>query len=181
MRMTRLRKRKQKFFGAVMEFNRLIWAVSGLIFAAGVIGGVFILNGISDGVLGQLYGIWDIAARQNYKDGALEGFIKCGAAVLLIWLCGFFKKGIIGVISIIFLKGISIGFTSAFIIKCTSSIWTIFRVCFFREFFIMFLCFAAAVFAVRKNAGDKNFIEKKRYCAAGGALLTGTIIVCMLF
>jgi len=182
MRRTRLGRRKGKFFGMVVEFNVLVFVVTALILAFGAVCGVFMLNGISNADFEGLLGIWGVAAGEEYKDGFFEGFFKHGAVVFGIWLCGFFRIGIIGVIMLIFAKGASIGFTSAFIIKCMGDegFFMIFRLCFFRDFFMIFLCLAAGVFAVRRYIDDKNFTEKKVYYTIGAALFTGVFAVCAL-
>ena len=182
MRRTRLQRRKRKFFGMVMEFNMLVFTAIALIFAFGVICGVFILNGISNAEFESLLGVWGAAAGENYKDGFIEAFFKYGSVIFAIWLCGFFKLGIIGIVILIFTKGASVGFTSAFIIKCMgdTGIFIIFRLCFFRDFFIIFLSFAAAAFAVRKYVTERNFKSGKSYYIFGAALFIGTAVICAI-
>ncbi len=182
MRRTRLSKRKGKFFGMVMEFNTLIFAVTALIFAFGAVCGVFMLNGVSNAEFGRLLRVWEIASAEDYKNGFFESFFKYGAAVLGIWLCGFFKLGIIGMVIIIFTKGTGVGFTSAFIIKCMgdTGVFMIFKLCFFRDFFIIFLCFIAVVFSVRRYADKRNFRENKSYYVFGAGLFTGIAVLCVI-
>ncbi len=182
MRRTRLSKRKGKFFGMVMEFNTLIFTVTALIFAFGTVCGIFMLNGVSNAEFGRLLRVWETAAAEDYKNGFFESFFKYGAAVLGIWICGFFKIGIIGMAVIIFTKGAGVGFTSAFIIKCMgdTGVFMIFRLCFFRDFFTIFLCFIAVMFSVRRYADKRNFREDKFYYIFGAGLFVGVAVLCAL-
>ena len=181
MRTKRVVKKSRNFFGMVMEFNSLVIVVTAVIFALGVILGSIFLNSIDDSEFNYLFGLWEEAVGNNSGNVFFDKFLKCGI-VFLIWLCGFIKFGFIGVFFLIFTKGLSVGFTSSFIIKCmgTEGILEILRTYSLWNFAIIVLCFAISVFAVRKCVAEKNSDEKRKYYAVGAGMLGCVFIITLM-
>ncbi len=184
MRTKRLAKRKRNFFGMVMGFNNLIFIITAAVFALGVIFGTFMLNGIESSEFERLSGVWTVFGEGGLNNGFdfFDRFLKCGSMVFFIWLCGFIKFGFIGVFFLILVKGLSVGFTSAFVIKCMGAegILEIFRLYSLWNFALISLCFIIGVFAVRKCIVKNSYDEKRKYYAVGAFMFAGVMIIMLL-
>lgn len=186
MRMTRIRKRKAKFKGYIIDLNILLFALVLATFSIGVVLGVFVLNNISDIEFGQLFAVWDSFVNGKVEIPFFESFFKYGKFIFAVWLCGFFTYGFVGVFCITLTKGISLGFSSAFIIVAMgdSAVAYISKMYFFQNFVVIFLFVIAGVYGAKtsleKKIKNKNSISK-RYCLFGVALMLATTVISLLY
>lgn len=62
-------------------------------------------------------GIFTEFSGGNIETSIMQGMIKYGKYVLLIWCCGFLSPGAIFILLILVFKGISYGFTTSLLVK----------------------------------------------------------------
>ena len=166
MRMTRIRKRKakiNKFKGIILNLDNLLYNVLSVIFAIGILIGIFILNLSQNDSMGQLFEFWKGFSDSNYTANFFKGFISYFKFIFGIFLCMFFKYGFLGIFLLLLIKGISIGFTSAFIIKYIgfSGISDILKFYFPQAFIMIFVCIAFGAFSIRKSIVKYTKSQKK--------------------
>jgi len=177
--MTRLRKRKKTFKSMIMNFNNIIAILMSLIFLIGTAIGTFILI-LSD--LPNTEALWKGFTENN---NIFESIFKYGKIILAIWLCGFFKYGFIGTLAVIFIKGISIGYTSSFIIKLTGARGILFisKLYLLQTAILFLMCLITGIMSVKfslrktKNIGK---IDARTYYSFGILQIIGIIFIALI-
>ena len=168
-----------------MNFNNIVIVTVSLVFAIGVVFGAFILNNVPDAEFARLFALWNGFLNNDSKGNIIESIFKYGKTILALWLCGFFKYGFLGIILLIFSKGLSVGFTSSFIIKTTGSsgIFFVSRLYLLQTLILIILCFSIGIagtrFSLNKNSSTRKS-DVKNYCLFGTFQLVGIIVLSLL-
>ncbi len=97
-----------------------------------------------------------------------EGLFKYGKSITMLWILGFTGMGLFGIFPIIFAKGASIGFTTAFIIRCMGKEGLLYACCLYLPQNIVLIplniiiAFISIKF-IRLNKKEKNKNEEKEF------------------
>ena len=117
--------------------------------------------------------------ENNIKPDIFGSIIKYGKIIGLIWLFGFFKFGVLGVVSVLFWKGISVGFTSSFIVASTGNIGVFFvaKLYLVQTALLIPMCFAVGITAIRFSLkpASNTCLTPKKYCVFGLIQLIGIL------
>ncbi len=181
MRLSRAKKQKSRFKSYVTNFNNITIITMALFFLLGIIVGSIILNNISNDNFSEIFSSWSKFLETTSKPNIFESIIKYGKLIAVIWLCGFFKFGAFGIIFALFLKGISIGFTSSFIVASTGSIGIIFaaKLYLLQTAFLIPMCFTVGIIAIKFSLRkiSPTYLTNKKYCLLALITLLGILIL----
>ncbi len=185
MRMTRIRKRKACFKSIIMSLNNISIAFMGITFLIGSFIGSIMLNTIDSSDFNTLLTHWNSYLLSDSTNNIIENIFRYGKIPLAIWLCGLFKYGYLGILLLALKKGVSIGFTSSFIIKITGGKGILFisNLYFIQSFILILLCFLAGTigtkYCLNKNQPARNY-NIKNYTMFGIFLLISILFLSLL-
>ncbi len=185
MRMTRIRKRKANFKSLIMNFNHIVIVIMSLIFIAGVISGAYTLNNMPPAEFTSLLSRWSDFLNSNSSAAITDSIFKYGKTTFIMWLCGFFKYGFIIILLLIFAKGVSIGFTSSFIIKTTGNegIFFVSKLYLIQTFILILLCFLIGICGTRLSLSKNSTSQKydlKNYFILGIFQVIGILFLSLI-
>ncbi len=121
MRKGRILRRK-KYLIKHIDFNMLIFFTMAAVLLFGAVFGSAVANSMGEESFNRLSRFWNeflfegMPADRNF-DIFYECIFKYGKFAFIIWLLGFISIGWVGIMLALFGKGVSVGFTTAFIIK----------------------------------------------------------------
>lgn len=103
--------------------NRWQYIIIALIFISGVIIGNYKVPGLAGGVRSHLLALID-GYLQGGMEGSLSGgailyhaFVMQGSTILAIWFLGLTVLGLPLILAIVFMRGLSLGFTLGFLVR----------------------------------------------------------------
>lgn len=110
---------KEKKFKESFNFYVLLFLCISLGIGAGI--GAAAANALDENMRNELFNNISYFLNEDVTsdfDLFYEGLFKYGKSITMLWILGFTGMGLFGIFPIIFAKGASIGFTTAFIIRC---------------------------------------------------------------
>jgi len=168
-----------------MSFNNISIAFMGIAFIIGSLIGTIMLNTMETTDFNALLMSWNSYLLSDTANNIIENILKYGKTLIAIWLCGFFKYGYFGILLLTFKKGVSVGFTSSFIIKITGGKGILFisNLYLIQSFLLILLYFLAgtvgAKYSLSKTQPSKNH-NIKNYIIFGIFLLIATLTLSLL-
>lgn len=184
MRISRVKRNKTVFKSKITNFNNIAIITMAVVFLLGIIVGAIILNTMSSNSLSQISSSWNMFLETTTKPNMFESFSKYAKIISLIWVFGFFKFGAVGIISVLFWKGMSVGFTSSFIVASTGSMGIIFisKLYLLQTTILIPLSFALGIIAVKFSLRklSPTYLTHKKYCLLGLIQLMAILILSLI-
>lgn len=178
--MTRVKRIKKNVYKLNMSFEKMVILIFSFVMFIGTVIGAIIANFINESQFLELskfmsgffndFGINSISKADVFT----ECVIKYGKTIVILWFLGFISIGVIFILIVLFFKGISYGFTTAFIIKQFGTKGILYSLALYipQSIILIPVYFFVAFFSLKyivKNIGNKeiknenSILELKAY------------------
>lgn len=171
--MTRTKRAKKDIYKLNISFDKMIILIFSFVMLIGATIGAIVANFISESQFLQLskfisefFSSFQLNSI-NKADIFIECIIKYGKTIIILWFLGFISIGAIFILIVLFFKGISYGFTTAFIIRQFGSKGILYSLALYvpQNIILIPVYFLIAFFSFKyivKNIGSKE-IKNKNY------------------